>query len=348
MAQEHRSVRSPKADAERIVAYMLRDHRGNWAMDIDEWDWVPGVGVIALEHYYRTVGDARGFDVLAAWVERNRHKAERAKVVNAMAPYAIFPSLYARTGVRYFLEEGDRIASWIVRDAPRTREGALEHTVTEPAAFPEQVWADTVFMAVLFLARMGRAADNREYGEEALRQLLLHLRLLQDERTGVLFHGWDCGAGNHVSAARWTRANAWVTLATPMILDEAQGWIAVNGEIEERYAALLRGLKSYQADDGLWPTVMDRPAFYPEASGSAGIAAGFAMAAKRGWADASYAAAAARTLEAIRGRIGDEGEVRNVSTGTPVMPTVEHYDVIPQCPTLYGQGLALLLLAEHA
>ncbi|WP_199621388.1 glycoside hydrolase family 88/105 protein [Paenibacillus alkalitolerans] len=331
--------------ADRLVSYMLQDHTGDWGMDINQWDWTPGVGLISMQRYFEV--RQMNIDDLIEWVNRNKIKSQSVRVINSMAPYAIFPALYVKTGDCWYLETGRQICEWIIHEAPRTREGAFEHTVTEEAKFPEQVWADTIYMAGLLLARMGRLTQNKSYGQESLRQLLIHLRLLQDERTGVLFHGWDCGSGHHMSAARWTRANAWIVLATPLIVEELRDLLPIPSEIMERYIRMLEGLLSFQAEDGLWPTVMDRPDFYHEVSGSAGIAAGFKRSAKLGWVGNGFSNAADRTLQALFGQIGSKGEVLNVSSGTPVMPTIEDYNRIPIRPTLYGQGLALMLICEY-
>ncbi|MEJ1715132.1 glycoside hydrolase family 88 protein, partial [Escherichia coli] len=88
-------------------------------------------------------------------------------VINAMAPFAIFPTLYEYTHDNLFLEESLRVGQWMLAEAPRTREGAFEHTVTENVSFPEQVWADTIFMAVLFLARLARVTGDHSYAFEA-------------------------------------------------------------------------------------------------------------------------------------------------------------------------------------
>jgi unsaturated rhamnogalacturonyl hydrolase len=316
-------------------------------MDIESWDWNPGVGMIAILEYYECTRKPEVLDHLIKWEERNKHQSDRHKVINTMAPYSIYPGLYELTGNAYYVNQAVRVGDWMLTEAPKTREGAFEHTVTEPDVFAEQVWADTVFMAVLFLARLARVTANRKYGEEALRQLQLHFKLLQDEKTGVLFHGWNCASGNHMSAARWGRANAWVALATPMILQELEGMLAVPETLMGRYLQLLRGLKTYQAENGLWPVVVDRRHFRYEMSGSAGIACGFLKAAKKGWVDDSYVAAADLTLGSLLESIDDNGCVGGVSGGTPVLPSEEAYNAFEIRPTQYGQGLALLLLNEY-
>lgn len=255
-----------KEAAENVYCYMTESRSSEWGMNINEWDWVPGVGAIALQHYFERTGHTDILNYLIQWVERNQEKAGRQRVINSMAPYAIFPGLYKQTKQDNYLEQAVMIGKWIVQEAPRTREGAFEHTVTENANFPEQVWADTIFMAVLLLAKLAKVTGDTAMAGEALEQVSLHLRLLQDEQTGVLFHGWNCAEQNHLSAARWTRANAWVCVAVPLILQEIQELVVVPLEITERYRRMMDGLLPYQRKNGLWHTVLDRPDFYQETS----------------------------------------------------------------------------------
>ncbi|MDI4648763.1 glycoside hydrolase family 88/105 protein [Cohnella hashimotonis] len=337
--------------AEKVWRQMIQDHAGNWGMDIDHWDWVPGVGVIALLEYYETTRDVQVQAYLLDWVNRNEAKAKGKTVINAIAPFAIFPALYRLTGDAKFKEEAVRIAEWLLHEAPRTREEAFEHTVTENVAFSEQVWADTIFMAVLFLARTASLLGSAAYAEEALKQVLIHLRLLQDPQTGVLFHGWNCASGDHMSGARWTRANAWIAAGVPLIVAEIDKLVDIPQELKERYGRLMRGLLAYQQEDGLWSTVMDRPDFYREVSGSAGIAYGLlkAVEVKLIPDEAEYAVRVEDAYRAIVPYITTEGLVTGVSGGTPVMSTIEAYqNDVPTYPTLYGQGLVLMLLAKIA
>ncbi|MCZ8523443.1 MULTISPECIES: glycoside hydrolase family 88/105 protein [Paenibacillus] len=331
--------------AERVWGFMQEDHTGHWGMDLHQWDWVPGVGVIAQLEYGQSSGRKEVLDGLEDWVRRNGAKAARARVINAMAPFAIYPELYRLTGDPSLKEAAVRTADWMVGEAPRTREGAFEHTVTENVSFPEQVWADTVFMAVLFLARTARLTGSEAYAREAAAQVDLHLKLLQDEATGLLFHGWNSGEGSHMSAARWTRANAWIAAAVPMIRLELEGLAEWAEESTRRYRRLMEALAGCQGAGGLWSTVLDRPDFYEETSGSAGIAYGMLQGIRAGLLEPELRSSADRALAAVLSRIAETGEVRGVSGGTPVMESVEAYGRIPCFPTLYGQGLALMLLS---
>jgi len=343
--------------ARKVYSFMMNSRRAqwgahawtDWAMNIDKWDWNPGVGIIAAAEYGMLAGNETVLREIESWVVNNIGQSETVKVINSMAPYAVFPQLYAMTGESKYAEKTEEIALWMIEQAPRTREGAFEHTVTEQASFREQVWADTVFMAVLFLARAARMKSDLRLANEALQQALLHLRALQDEETGLLYHGWNCETGNWMSSARWNRANAWNACGIPMIVEELGSDLIDSDmlrEIKIRYLRLAEALADRQNPGGLWPTVLDRPEFYEETSGSAGIACGLYRAVRMGLVPASMKNCADRAFPEILSQIDDSGAVHGVSGGTPVLESIEAYNQVPTFPTLYGQGLTLLLLTE--
>ncbi len=341
MREQQQAIREIAA---AVFKRMTTDQSGDWGMAMDSWDWVPGVGLIAIMYYGTELEQEDALAYVKRWVERNEHLAGRAPVINAIAPYTVLPVLYEREGNELYLQKAVSIGDWLLEQAPKTREGAFEHTVTEAAAFPEQVWADTLFMAVLFLAKLAKATGEVKYAEEAFRQLEIHLSLLQDEQTGVLFHGWNCGEGHHMSAARWARANAWVVLATPWIISEIGQMVTISEEVTTRYKRLAEGLISYQGANGLWPTVVDQPDYYSETSGSAGIVAGLLAGAQAGLLDNACLFVAESALQGVLSTIAVDGTVLQVSGGTPVLESIAAYNEVPCYPALYGQGLALIML----
>jgi len=104
---------------------------------------------------------------------------------------------------------------------------------------------------------------------------------------------------------------------------------------------------SFQAENGLWHTVMTRPDFYQETSGSAGIAGGILKAVRLQMLDSGYQAKAFKAMEGVVAQIDGEGAVQGVSGGTPIMPTIDAYGKLTRYPTLYGQGLTLMMLCEY-
>lgn len=109
----------------------------------------------------------------------------------------------------------------------------------------------------------------------------------------------------------------------------------------------MQGLLNYQAENGLWHTVMDRPDFYQETSGSAGVAGGILKAVRIRLLEPDKRRSALKAMEGVIGQINTEGAVEGVSGGTPIMPSIDAYGQLTRYPTLYGQGLTLLMLSEY-
>ena len=346
-----------KQVAAKIFHFMTQEHSGQseqlgavdvdsaaWGVNINKWDWNPGVGVNCMSYYYDKSGIPEVQEYLVNWVQRNKHLARKFQHVNVMTPFAIFPDMYRRTGEAYYRDTAIEYANWILENSVRTMTGAFQHG----GDLDEQIWADTVFMVVLFLARVGRLTGDIKYAREAAQQLLLHLKYLQDPQTGVLFHGYFCAEKSHRSSARWTRGNAWITVGAPLILDEIKDIVTLPMEIADRYRRLVDGLIRYQAANGLWSTVMDQPDFYQETSGSAGIAGGILKSIHTGILPAAgYLPAVEKAIGGVLSTVNEQGAVSGVSGGTPIMKTIEEYSRLSRYPTMYGQGLSLLLLSEY-
>lgn len=236
-----------------------------------------------------------------------------------------------------------------MKDAPRTDMGGIQHTVNSFSSIETlqgQLWADTIFMAVLFLARLARVTGNCRYSAEAVRQLDIHMEALQDRDTKLLYHGYNCIEKSHMSQALWGRGNAWLASGFPLIVRELS-------EMEEfpevavcRYRQMMQALVKCQDDCGLWHTVLDRDDFYYESSASSGIAGGIWMAVHQKLLDETYLPCAERAMEELKNWVTEAGQLECVSGGTPIMPTIQEYNQVSCYPTLYGQGLFLLLLTE--
>ena len=343
--------------ASKVYAYMKRGNAGltretasavdhdpaSWGMDINDWDWNAGVGMMAISDYYEKTKNPEVLQFLGEWVTANKHQCAKRDHVNFLAPLAIYPDMYLRTQDPYFRDTAVEYSEWVVANAARSKDGVFFHG----ACVSEEIWADTVFMALVFLSRTARLTGNTAMASQVVKQLLSHLQLLQDEKTGILFHGYHCIGNHHMSGALWTRGNSWVVIGAPIVLETLQNVVAVPEEIVTKYRKLVDGILNYQADNGLWHTVMDRPDFYQETSGSAGIAGGILKAVRLRLLEPDNRARALRAMEGVIGQINAEGAVEGVSGGTPIMPTIDAYGQLTRYPTLYGQGLTLLMLSEY-
>jgi unsaturated rhamnogalacturonyl hydrolase len=343
--------------ASKVYEYMKRGNAGlvretanavdhdpaSWGMDINDWDWNAGVGMTAISDYFAITQNPEILRYITSWVAKNKHQCAKRDFVNNLTPLAIYPDMYLRTKEPYYRETAVEYADWLMESAGRSKDGVFYHG----ASVSGEVWADTVFMALIFLSRTAKLTANAKMAGQVFKQLLSHLQLLQDEETGILYHGYHCVEDHHMSGALWTRGNSWVVIGAPMIVDTIRDLVDVPKEINARYKKLVEGILKYQAGNGLWHTVMNRPDFYQETSGSAGNAGGIMKAVRLQMLEPGTMASALRAMDGVITKINAEGAVEGVSGGTPIMPTIDAYGKLTCYPTLYGQGLTLLMFSEY-
>ncbi len=342
-SQVYAYMKRGTAGLTQVTAHEVDHDPASWGMDIDDWDWNAGVGMTAISDYYEKTQNPEILQYIKDWMARNKHQCAKKDHVNNLTPLAMYPDMFLRTKEPYYRETAVEYAEWVLANAGRSRDGVFFHG----ASVSEEVWADTVFMALVFLSRTAKLTSNTTIADQVIKQLLSHLQLLQDEKTGILFHGYHCVGKHHMSGALWTRGNSWVVIGAPMIIETIRDMVEVPKEITARYEKLVHGILKYQAANGLWHTVMDRPDFYQETSGSAGNAGGMMKAVRLGMLEPGTMVSALKAMEGVITKINPEGAVEGVSGGTPIMPTIDAYGQLTRYPTLYGQGLTLLMLSEY-
>lgn len=328
---------------DKIAEYMIDYCGSDWNLDINHFDWVPGVGLYGIWKAYEAGRDKKYLDFLTDWFCRHLMEAYDNKTVNSAAPLLTAISLYTETKDAELLRVCIDLAEYVLHDAPRTVDGGLEHTVTEPVpGFSDQVWADTLFMVCIFMAKLGAVTGREEYKTFAAEQLRIHQRLLAAEN-GLYYHGYNGAAKNHMSAVCWGRANAWIVYASMEILNQL-GDFDGRERLTAGVKKHIEALAGVQRHDGGFGTILDDDSSYTEISATAGISAGIRLAVEAGIVDKSYKKTYRAAAAAVRAAVLPDGSVGGVSTGTPVMPDAEAYKNIAVCPTLYGQGMAIIAL----
>lgn len=331
---------------EKILAIITDDQKGdnNILFDMNLWDWSQGVALYGIWKYYKITGDKRYLQYLCDWFDSKMEKPLE-RTVNTMAPVLTLCYLYEETKNEKYLAYCEETAAWLLCEMPKTQLGGFQH-ITMDSENNQQLWADTVFMAVLFLAKIGAVTNNPVYIGEAKKQFMLHIRFLADRKTGLWYHGWSFETGSNFAKALWARGNCWFTISAaeiPEILD-LEPW--VRDLILDTYRMQAQALKKYQAPNGLWHTLVDQEDSYVEASGSAGFAYGILKGVRMGYLPKEYQSVAKQAVEGVCACIDETGMVNQVSYGTIVADTLDYYKQVALRPTGYGQNLTLMMLVE--
>lgn len=310
------------------------------------WNWSCGVAYYGVAAMSGAAGDKKN-DYLKLLQERVDELIDLglpAFTVNTCAMGHVLLSLYQATGDARYKDILESQIDYLENKALRFGDGVLQHTVSANNDFPEQCWADTLFMAVLLLLRAGVAFDKPELVKDALKQWYWHIHYLQDEKTGLWYHGYDNIHKNHMSGFYWGRANCWAAYTmsqVALVLPESYlypEYLEINGSLDEQLAAL----KLLQTENGLWRTILDDPESYEEVSASAGIAA--AMANKGNPLHIRYIN---KAISGVLANVSEDGKVMNVSAGTAVMKDREGYrNISKRWIQGWGQGLALAFFAD--
>ncbi|MDR2258473.1 MAG: glycoside hydrolase family 88 protein [Treponema sp.] len=310
------------------------------------WEWPQGVGLFGIWKLYEKLKDPACLAILDRYYSARLAGVLPARNVNTTAPMLALSYLAEHTGNQGYIDACVRWAHWIMTGMARTQEGGLQHIVSEQANTGE-LWDDTLFMAVLFLANMGRILGRGDYLEEAAYQFLVHAKYLTDTHTGLWYHGFTFEGRHNFVNALWGRGNCWITIAVPVFLEIASPALPLSCFLRNILEQQAAALASLQDPGGMWHTLLDDPDSYLEASATSGFAYGLLKGIHDGLLPASYRPAVDAAIQAILQNINPEGIVERVSYGTPMgRDSRDFYKKIPIRPTPYGQSLALLALLE--
>lgn len=311
------------------------------------WEWTQGVGLFGLWKLFCCEKKESYMDTLKKYYDRQIGIGFPALNVNTAAPYLTMSFLAEYTGEEKYMGPCVEAAREIMNSFPRTKEGGFQHR-TSDSVNEGELWDDTLYMTVLFLANMGRILKDDEMKAEAEYQFLLHDKYLCDRASGLWYHGWSFLEGNNFAGAFWGRGNCWVTMAIPEYLSMNVCSQPTRKLLQNTLKAQIESLRKYQAENGMWHTLVDDPDSYVEASATCGFAYGILKAVKDGLADRSCLETAFRAAGPILDYISQDGVVNQVSYGTPMgRISKDFYKEIPLQPMPYGQALAILFLMEY-
>lgn len=310
------------------------------------WEWTQGVGLYGLWKLYERTREETYMEIFTRYFDQQLAVGFPAINVNTVTPYLTMSYVGEALGEEKYLAPCRETAAWIMAHFPRTKEGGFQH-MTSDTLNDQELWDDTLFMTVLFLANMGRIEGRCEYIEEAQRQFLLHVKYLSDKETGLWYHGWTFSGEHNFAGAFWGRGNCWVTIAIPEFLEMVEVDAHVRDALVDALSAQVRSLAKHQSESGMWHTLINDPDSYVESSATCGFGYGILRAVRMGLIAPEYEDIAMKALDPILGYISDGGVVNQVSYGTPMgRESRDFYKKIEIKPMPYGQALAMLFLIE--
>ena len=201
--------------------------------------------------------------------------------------------------------------------------------------------SDSVFMGCPILAAAAALTEEECFAEMMLTHYeFMKKRCLRPD--GIYRH-------SPLDEAAWGRGNGFPALGLTLCLEYLPADAPQRTVIQQACKELLTALLPYQDSFGMWHQVIDRPESYREFSSTCMITYAMARGIRGGWLDeATFGPAIAKAWPAILQRIGRQGEVVDICTGTGKQKTLDDYFLRT---AVYGKddrggAMAMLLASE--
>ncbi len=240
------------------------------------------------------------------------NKNPLGKNVNAstLSGHLVFGELADRTGDARYVEL-DRLAADLGFDKDGQPLAAMPH---------HSEMSDAVFMGTPILAQAGRLTKDTKYVDMALR----HARFMT--KLNLRADGLHQHSPVDPEKTAWGRGNGFVTLGLVLTLSELPEQGPAHDEIKKLFTHHLQTMLKHQDELGMWHQVVDHPESYRELTVTCMTTFAIARGLRRGWLDrTTYEPVVRRAWKSINMRIGPNGNLVDVCTGTGKMKSLREY-----------------------
>jgi unsaturated rhamnogalacturonyl hydrolase len=233
-----------------------------------KWTYDHGLVLKGIERVYLATGDKQYFDFIQRSIDHfvNDDGSIRTYKIDEYNIDHILPGrnllyLYKATG-----NEKYRKAAALLREQlkthPRTSEGGFWHK----KIYPSQMWLDGLYMGEPFYAEYAETFNEPTAFDDIAKQFILMERHARDDKTGLLYHGWDeskqqrwANPTTGRSPNFWGRAMGWYAMALVDTLDYFPEKHPQRADLIAMLNRLARAVAKYQDPrSGLWYQVLDK------------------------------------------------------------------------------------------
>ncbi|MBN2105579.1 glycoside hydrolase family 88 protein [bacterium] len=243
-----------------------------WMIDFrnkPKWEYTQGLVLKAMLQVYQSARDENFYRYVKAYYDQFIDSTGQIQLykmsdynIDRINPGKPLFYLYQVTGDAKYKKAIELLRKQM-KTQPRTHEGGFWHK----KRYPHQMWLDGLYMASPFLAEFAKTFDEPELFDDVANQLILMDKYARDEKTGLLYHGWDesrqqqwADPETGLSASYWGRGMGWYAMALVDVLD----FLPVEHRHYPDIIAILNRLteaivKVQDPETGLWYQVLDQP-----------------------------------------------------------------------------------------
>jgi unsaturated rhamnogalacturonyl hydrolase len=225
-----------------------------------------------------------------------------------------------------FEEAALKQRDFLLHTAPRCSSGVISHVLNK-----RQVWIDSMFMALPFLALSGSP-------REAVEQVDGFRAVLWNDKSRLFSHVWDDEKKSFVARDFWGVGNGWAAAGMAKLIRFLPATMESEKKKLRGYVVeLLDGCLAHRTEDGLFHNVVDDRATFVEVNLAQMLCYTIYSGACEGWLDAKYVKHAEESRATIYSKVDEHGLVHDVC-GAPTFAE----------PGTAVEGQAFFLLMETA
>lgn len=231
-----------------------------------------------------------------------------------------------KTGEKDLIEANEKMLDYLLNKAPRTVDGTLSHTISEP-----EIWIDSMYMAPPYLCVAGQP-------DESIKQIEGFRAALWNEEAKLYSHRWHAGEKRFINEKFWGVGNGWAVAGLARVIDALPGSHQAERKTLISYATEnLDGCLKHLREDGMFHNDVDDPSSFIETNLSQMLAYSIFRGTRSGWLASSYLPPAQKMREAAHSKVDEHGFVNDVC-GAPFFDS----------PGRATEGQAFFLLMEAA
>lgn len=287
----------------------MRPHKG---LTEPDWSYTYGLVLLGFQRLYQETGNEAYLNYAKTWVDSLIDENGNIKdyviyefnIDDINAGKLLF-MFYEQTQDPRYLKAMQQLRQQLDWQ-PRTREGGFWHK----RIYPWQMWLDGLYMGSAYLAQYAHTfgEDSAVFDDIALQFTLIESKT-RDEKTGLLFHGWDesrlqqwADQETGLSQQFWSRAMGWYAMALVDTLEVMPADHGKRQQLLDIFKQLMNALKPWQQASGIWLQVTDqvgREGNYEEASGTAMFAYAIAKGVRLGYLTKDWTSIAQKAFDGL-------------------------------------------------
>jgi unsaturated rhamnogalacturonyl hydrolase len=266
-----------------------------------KWNYDQGVILKGIEGVWLSTGNGLYFNYIQRSMDRfvnddgtiRTYNLEDFNIDNVLCGRNLL-LLYKVTGREKYRKAAELLREQL-RKQPRTSDGGFWHK----KIYPYQMWLDGLYMGEPFYAEYAATFGEDAAFDDIAKQFMLMERHARDEKTGLLYHGWDesrkqrwANPETGRSPNFWGRAMGWYAMALVDTLEYFPEDHPQRVELVTILNRLASAVKTYQdRSSGLWYQVVDKgteEGNYLEASASCMFVYSLAKGVRLGYLPPDY------------------------------------------------------------